>query len=183
MGECMTKICQCHFCRCCECGPGCGCCMCCRKWFGDWWMCSDCCEEQDDDEELIVNNKKPKQRPDEGEGMYQYENGDFYVGEWRRGKRHGYGSLEMKDGTRHVGFFYDDEYVGEKPDERLRRSPVTSRPFAKKFKTDETESEHEGDLRREDLNRIELAKAEEEQSTRNRLLDGTNGQSYDTVQK
>lgn len=30
-----------------------------------------------------------------------------------------------------VGFFYDDEYVGEKPDERLRRSPVTSRPFSK----------------------------------------------------
>jgi len=30
-----------------------------------------------------------------------------------------------------VGFFYDDEYVGEKPDERLKRSPVTSRPFSK----------------------------------------------------
>ena len=32
---------------------------------------------------------------------------------------------------RTVGFFYDDEYVGEKPDERLKRSPVTSRPFSK----------------------------------------------------
>jgi hypothetical protein len=65
-------------------------------------MCSDCCEEQDDDEEMIINgnSKKPKEMPDEGEGMYQYDNGDFYVGEWRRGKRHGYGSLEKKDGSR-----------------------------------------------------------------------------------
>lgn len=63
-------------------------------------MCSDCCEEQDDEEMIISSTKKTQERPDEGEGMYQYENGDFYVGEWRRGKRHGYGSLEKKDGSR-----------------------------------------------------------------------------------
>ena len=33
--------------------------------------------------------------------------------------------------VRIVGFFYDDDYVGEKPDERLRRSPVTSRLLAR----------------------------------------------------
>lgn len=33
--------------------------------------------------------------------------------------------------VRVVGFFYDDDYVGEKPDDRLKRSPVTSRPFNK----------------------------------------------------
>lgn len=65
-------------------------------------MCSDCCDDFEEDEEMIISNgnAKPKEKPDEGEGMYQYENGDFYVGEWRRGKRHGYGSLEKKDGTR-----------------------------------------------------------------------------------
>lgn len=62
-------------------------------------MCSDCCEEPDE-EYISVENKKPQKKPDDGEGMYQYENGDFYVGEWRRGKRHGYGVLTRNDNTR-----------------------------------------------------------------------------------
>ena len=66
-------------------------------------MCSDCCEEPDE-EYLPVESKKPQKRPDDGEGMYQYENGDFYVGEWRRGKRHGYGVLTKKDNTRYYDF-------------------------------------------------------------------------------
>ncbi|KXJ14607.1 hypothetical protein AC249_AIPGENE4817 [Exaiptasia diaphana] len=144
-------------------------------------MCSDCCEEQEDEEMIIQSPKKPQKPPDEGEGMYQYDNGDFYVGEWRRGKRHGYGSLEKRDGTRLVGFFYEDDYVGEKPDDRLKRSPVTSRPFSKKHKTSDDETE--GDLRKGDIQKIEQAKAEEEETSRDRLLNGKNGQSYDTVQK
>ncbi|EDO35309.1 predicted protein [Nematostella vectensis] len=61
---------------------------------------------------MIPQVKKTQKRPDDGEGMYQYDNGDFYVGEWRRGKRHGYGNLEKAD----EGMYqYDngDFYVGE----------------------------------------------------------------------
>ena len=100
MGSCMSLICQCHLCRCCECGPGCYCCRCCKRWFGDWWMCSDCCDEFEDEEYSPVNPKTTdKGPPEDGEGMYKYPNGDIYVGEWRRGKRHGYGELVKKDGT------------------------------------------------------------------------------------
>ncbi|XP_048585457.1 uncharacterized protein LOC116614307 [Nematostella vectensis] len=179
MGSCMTKACQCHLCRCCECGRGCRCCLCCRMLFGDWWMCSDCCEE-DDDEEMIPQVKKTQKRPDDGEGMYQYDNGDFYVGEWRRGKRHGYGNLEKADGTRFVGFFYDDEFVGDKPDERLNNSPVTRRPFAK---PQVSRDDDEGILRKTDEDAIAKAKEEEERDPHDRLLNGNNANSYDAVSK
>ena len=104
MGSCMSMICQCHLCRCCECGPPCYCCRCCKHWFGDWWMCSDCCEDFSDEEYYPVNPTKNDKEapPDDGEGMYKYPNGDVYVGEWRRGKRHGYGELVKKDGTQWV---------------------------------------------------------------------------------
>lgn len=64
-------------------------------------MCSDCCDEFLDEEYSPVNPKKSEKAalPDDGEGMYKYPNGDVYVGEWRRGKRHGYGELVKKDGS------------------------------------------------------------------------------------
>ena len=63
-------------------------------------MCSDCCESDEEDEQYLTAEKTTQKPPDEGEGMYQYVNGDFYVGEWRRGKRHGYGEFIEKDGSR-----------------------------------------------------------------------------------
>ena len=52
-----------------------------------------------DDDYLPVDHGGDQKPPDDGEGMYKYGNGDVYVGEWRRGKRHGYGELVKKDGT------------------------------------------------------------------------------------
>lgn len=139
-------------------------------------MCSDCCDEFEDEEYSPVNPKTAdKGPPEDGEGMYKYPNGDVYVGEWRRGKRHGYGELVKKDGTQTVGFFYDDEYVGEKPDERLKRSPVTSRPFSKSQSsyTNDTEG-----TRKEDQAAIELAWKGEKQRIKS---EGSGGQSYSTI--
>ena len=50
--------------------------------------------------------------------------------------RHGisnsyYSQFFVSAQIRVVGFFYEDEYVGDKPDERLKNSPVTARPFSK----------------------------------------------------
>ena len=36
----------------------------------------------------------------EGEDTFVYSNGDKYIGEMRDNKRHGYGELIRKDGTR-----------------------------------------------------------------------------------
>ncbi|XP_078345854.1 uncharacterized protein LOC144631321 [Oculina patagonica] len=175
MGSCMSMICQCHLCRCYECGPCCFCCRCCKRWFGDWWMCSDCCDEFTDEEYSPVNPRKGEAPPpDDGEGMYKYPNGDVYVGEWRRGKRHGYGELVKKDGTQTVGFFYDDEYVGEKPDDRLRRSPVTSRPFSKS----QSGQNDSAGPRKEDQEAIELAWKEEKQRINS---DASGSQSYSAI--
>lgn len=141
-------------------------------------MCSDCCDEFMDDEYSPVNPRKSGKEeapPDDGEGMYKYPNGDVYVGEWRRGKRHGYGELVKKDGSQIVGFFYDDEYVGEKPDERLKKSPVTSRPFSKSQSTPQDESQY---TRQEDEAVIELAWKEEKQH-----INSDGGNSYSAIEK
>lgn len=140
-------------------------------------MCSDCCDDFSDEEYYPVNPTKNDKEapPDDGEGMYKYPNGDVYVGEWRRGKRHGYGELVKKDGTQVVGFFYDDEYVGEKPDERLRRSPVTSRPFSKMQVNEEGDA---SGARKEDQEAIEQAWKEEKQKINS---DSNGAQSYSTI--
>jgi len=139
-------------------------------------MCSDCCDEFTDEEYSPVNPKKSENTapPNDGEGMYKYPNGDIYVGEWRRGKRHGYGELVKKDGTQIVGFFYDDDYVGEKPDDRLRRSPVTSRPFSKSQGVDDDPS----GLRKADQEAIDLAWKEEKQRINS---DPSGSQSYSAI--
>ncbi|KAL9955637.1 hypothetical protein ACROYT_G036989 [Oculina patagonica] len=138
-------------------------------------MCSDCCDEFTDEEYSPVNPRKGEAPPpDDGEGMYKYPNGDVYVGEWRRGKRHGYGELVKKDGTQTVGFFYDDEYVGEKPDDRLRRSPVTSRPFSKS----QSGQNDSAGPRKEDQEAIELAWKEEKQRINS---DASGSQSYSAI--
>lgn len=139
-------------------------------------MCSDCCDEFTDEEYSPVNPRKSENSapPNDGEGMYKYPNGDIYVGEWRRGKRHGYGELVKKDGTQTVGFFYDDDYVGEKPDDRLRRSPVTSRPFSKSQGVDDDPS----GLRKADQEAIDLAWKEEKQRINS---DPSGSQSYSAI--
>lgn len=140
-------------------------------------MCSDCCDEFLDEEYSPVNPRKAgtEAPPDDGEGMYKYPNGDVYVGEWRRGKRHGYGELVQKDGSQVVGFFYEDEYVGDKPDERLKNSPVTARPFSK---TQPGQQDDSGLIRKEDQAAIDLAKKEEKQRINS---DGNGGTTYSTM--
>lgn len=63
-------------------------------------MCSDCCDEFIDEEYFLVNLRKFENLVllEDGEGMYKYFNGDVYVGEWRRGKKYGYGEFVKKDG-------------------------------------------------------------------------------------
>ena len=44
----------------------------------------------------------------EGNGTYQYKNGDLYVGDWKKGKRHGKGFYAHS-----VGEWETDLYVGD----------------------------------------------------------------------
>ena len=39
--------------------------------------------------------------------------GDNYIGELKRDKKHGFGLLEKKDGTKYKGYFFDDKFDGE----------------------------------------------------------------------
>ena len=62
-----------------------------------------------------------------GYGVFVYENGDKYVGEWKNNKSHGLGTSTLKNGETYSGqwknatphgqgtykFFNGDKYVGE----------------------------------------------------------------------
>ena len=64
---------------------------------------------------------------DECEGSYQYDNGDRYHGEWKKGKKHGFGTYVWTNGHRYKGqwtagkksgtgqytWSNGDKYVGE----------------------------------------------------------------------
>eukprot|EP01050_Picozoa_sp_SAG11_P008723 SAG11_NODE_782_length_7192_cov_4.178063_3_plen_169_part_00 len=47
-----------------------------------------------------------------GSGKYCYRNGDVYNGQWRKGKRHGNGTLWLHSGERYEGTFKADRYDG-----------------------------------------------------------------------
>ncbi len=45
-------------------------------------------------------------------GKYLFVNGDKYNGEWREGKRYGYGRYDWKNGEWYLGDFTDDKITG-----------------------------------------------------------------------
>ncbi|XP_055275367.1 MORN repeat-containing protein 1 isoform X8 [Moschus berezovskii] len=56
----------------------------------------------------------PGRPPWNGYGVYVYPNSFFrYEGEWRGGKKHGWGKLLFKDGSYYEGDFVDGEITGE----------------------------------------------------------------------
>ncbi|XP_041626540.1 MORN repeat-containing protein 1 isoform X5 [Vulpes lagopus] len=59
--------------------------------------------------------RDPRRRPPrEGYGVYVYPNSFFrYEGEWKGGKKHGWGKLLFKDGSYYEGEFVDGEITGE----------------------------------------------------------------------
>ena len=48
-----------------------------------------------------------------GNGIYKYPDGVIYDGEWREGIREGDGVLTYIDGTKLIGKFSNDKYVGK----------------------------------------------------------------------
>ncbi|XP_033754165.1 MORN repeat-containing protein 1-like isoform X6 [Pecten maximus] len=58
-----------------------------------------------------IGEKKNEMR--NGLGVYTYENKYFrYEGQWRNGKKHGHGKLQMQDGSYYEGTFSDGEING-----------------------------------------------------------------------
>ena len=60
-------------------------------------------------EDDFVDVEKFSGRHDEfgerkGEGAYFFANGDIYDGDWKKGKKHGYGMYTYLDGTRYDKF-------------------------------------------------------------------------------
>ncbi|XP_077747676.1 MORN repeat-containing protein 1 isoform X1 [Canis aureus] len=61
------------------------------------------------------SSRDPRRRPPrDGYGVYVYPNSFFrYEGEWKGGKKHGWGKLLFKDGSYYEGEFVDGEITGE----------------------------------------------------------------------
>ena len=50
----------------------------------------------------------------EGKGKYIYEDGNYYIGEWLNGKKHGKGIEYYKNGSiKYEGIFVNDESEGK----------------------------------------------------------------------
>uniref|UniRef100_A0A0G4HKC1 Protein kinase domain-containing protein n=1 Tax=Chromera velia CCMP2878 TaxID=1169474 RepID=A0A0G4HKC1_9ALVE len=47
-----------------------------------------------------------------GPGIYRYAEGDYYIGDFRRGKRHGWGTIVTKENDQYEGGFEDDVRSG-----------------------------------------------------------------------
>ncbi|XP_031572957.1 radial spoke head 1 homolog [Actinia tenebrosa] len=76
-------------------------------------------DEGFEDVERYHGNSKDGRR--HGLGVYYYDNGDIYDGEWRKGRKEGRGTYVFANGKKNVGWFYRDEYVGNEPNEKLKR--------------------------------------------------------------
>lgn len=57
----------------------------------------------------------------EVERAYFYQNGDRYVGDWKNGRRHGYGNYTYANGKRVKGWFYKGFFLGSQPNEKLKK--------------------------------------------------------------
>ena len=97
MGATCAKCCLCYCFKMCEFGEGCRCCACCLRNCEPFCHCGDCCDVDEDD---LPFPEEQNEITREGEDMIVYSNGDKYVGEIRNSKKHGYGELTRKDGTR-----------------------------------------------------------------------------------
>lgn len=62
----------------------------------------------------------------DGEDAFVYPSGDRYTGAWQNNKKHGYGELVRKDGTRLKGYFVEDQFVGETPLANLAAAEASS---------------------------------------------------------
>ena len=47
-----------------------------------------------------------------GEGRLVFEDGGIYEGEWKNDRKHGLGRLTDHDGKKHIGYFFEDEFLG-----------------------------------------------------------------------
>ncbi len=47
-----------------------------------------------------------------GEGRLVFEDGGIYEGEWKNDRKHGLGRLTEHDGKKHIGYFFEDEFLG-----------------------------------------------------------------------
>lgn len=56
-----------------------------------------------------------------GEGVYCYQNGDIYDGDWKKGMKHGYGIYTYANGKSIKGWFYKDRFIGSEPNEKLKK--------------------------------------------------------------
>lgn len=65
--------------------------------------------------------------------------GDRYIGAWHNNKKHGYGELVRKDGTRLKGYFVEDQFVGETPPVNLAAAEASSQEDQSSKLTKQTE--------------------------------------------
>lgn len=60
-----------------------------------------------------VGQVDPETKLRVGEGRYTYPNQFFqYIGQWEHGKKNGFGTLLMRDGSKYFGQFKDGEITG-----------------------------------------------------------------------
>eukprot|EP00794_Sanderia_malayensis_P018091 gene18091-19898_t len=50
-----------------------------------------------------------------GKGIYRFDNGDIYEGEWKKDKKHGLGEYRFNDGKILNGYFENDRFIGKNP--------------------------------------------------------------------
>lgn len=96
MGATCSKCCLCYCFKLCECGERFRCGHpCCIKYCEPCCHCGDCCDVEDNFP-FVEDNEAPR----DGEDAFVYPSGDRYIGAWHDNKKHGYGELVRKDGTR-----------------------------------------------------------------------------------
>ncbi|XP_028410880.1 junctophilin-1-like [Dendronephthya gigantea] len=89
-------------------------------------------EEWSEDETFIVvdtYNGETKDGKRHGHGVYFYPNGDIYDGEWRKSQKYGYGIYIYSDEEKIEGFFYHDEYIGNEPNEKMRKRMTRKKKY------------------------------------------------------
>ncbi|XP_078345855.1 uncharacterized protein LOC144631322 [Oculina patagonica] len=112
MGATYSRYCQCYCLKLCEFGERFRCRHpCCIQYCEPCCHCGDCCDIEDNFPFVEENEEASR----EGEDAHVYPNGDRYIGAWHNNKKHGYGELIRKDGTRLKGYFVEDHFVGETP--------------------------------------------------------------------
>lgn len=68
---------------------------------------------------VYKGNYKEDER--DGYGEMYWTDGSQYKGDWKKGVQHGYGSLVAADGTHLEGYYDNNMYVGKSP---TRQGPI-----------------------------------------------------------